>query len=127
VTTPTSALAPHEFSCVVCGASSDQRRCPTHRDDQLARGSTRAWRKLRDTVLARDNGLCHYPVAPGRICGEPATVAGHILARADGGSDALTNLRAECAMHSNSRGASGPPGRGIPIPPSRDPLPPLIA
>jgi len=50
-------------------------------------GSTRATR-LRRIVLTRDGGVCW-------ICGRPgATTVDHVIPRAYGGTDELTNLRA---------------------------------
>jgi 5-methylcytosine-specific restriction enzyme A len=69
-----------------------------------ARGSTRAWRKLRAAVLERDAWRCQRPV-PGGVCGAPANTAGHITARIHGGTDTLSNIRAECAAHNYADGA----------------------
>ena len=53
-----------------------------------SKGSTRAWRKLRRYVIARDKGICWR-------CGRGgATTADHIIPRAHGGSDAPANLAA---------------------------------
>ena len=61
-------------------------------------GSTRAWRKVRAFVLDRDGHRCRRPLPPdGRLCGKPATHAGHIVADVLGGTDHPDNLRAECA------------------------------
>lgn len=49
-------------------------------------GSTRAWRRLRAAVLARDKGRCHY-------CGGlGADSADHVMPRARGGLDEMGNL-----------------------------------
>ena len=53
-------------------------------------GSTRAWRQLREQILARDLGVCV-------LCGEPATDVDHVIAVQDGGSD-HRNLRSLCAV-----------------------------
>lgn len=74
-------------------------------------GSTRAWRELRRMVLDRDRYRCQAPVtedhpetghrltdrrtAPST---ERATV-GHVVRKDQGGTDAPTNLRAECAAY----------------------------
>ena len=68
-------------------------------------GGTRKWRRIRAAVLNRDHHQCQVPLEDG-ICGEPATHAGHIHARHHGGDDDPTNLRAECAHHSHSGGAT---------------------
>lgn len=66
-------------------------------------GSTRAWRKLRAFVLARDGYLCQRPDP--HDCQGVATDAGHIVARMNGGRDTPENLRAECARGNRSEGA----------------------
>jgi len=64
-----------------------------------ARGSTRRWRKLRAAVLVRDNGICH-------ICGlGGARSVDHIVPRAHGGSDELSNLAAAHGSCNSERGA----------------------
>jgi hypothetical protein len=68
------------------------------------RGSTRAGRALRLTVLNRDGWRCQRPV-PGGVCAAVATTAGHITARVHGGPDTLANLRAECTRHNYGDGA----------------------
>lgn len=52
------------------------------------RGSTRAYRKARARVLAR-NQHCHY-------CGAPATETDHVIPVAHGGTDDETNLVPSC-------------------------------
>lgn len=69
-----------------------------------ARGSTRVWRRIRRAVLDRDGWRCQWPVGED-VCGARAVTAGHIIRRAEGGTDALTNLRAECAHHNYRDGA----------------------
>jgi HNH endonuclease len=64
------------------------RPCPVHRDTRR-RGSTRAWRRLRDQVLARDRYRC-------RECGAPARDVHHVLPRSAGGRDEAANLRSLC-------------------------------
>ena len=51
-------------------------------------GSTRAWRKLREQVLAEEP-LC-------RDCSGLATEAGHVVGRAQGGRDVRANLKGQC-------------------------------
>lgn len=46
------------------------------------------WQRIRETVLERDDYRCH-------VCGGPgADTADHLTSRANGGSDALSNLAA---------------------------------
>lgn len=92
-----------------------------------AGGSSRKWRKLRETVLARDGYLCQVPVPGGGVCGARATHVDHIVALADGGPRwDPANCRAACAPCNLSRGTQaraagptapvtvviGPPGAG---------------
>jgi 5-methylcytosine-specific restriction endonuclease McrA len=67
-------------------------------------GSTRAWRKVRAYVLERDGYTCRVPDADGRPCGAPATDAGHIVPKGQGGTDTPDNLRGECEPHNSSDG-----------------------
>lgn len=69
-----------------------------------AGGSTRAWRRTRRAVLVRDEYRCQVPTSTGK-CGAYANQAGHVVARVDGGTDDLRNLRAECAQHNQADGA----------------------
>jgi 5-methylcytosine-specific restriction endonuclease McrA len=64
----------------------------------------RPWRTLRLAVLARDHHQCQVPTTDGSICGQPATIAGHIIAKTHGGTDTPDNLRAECQAHSSREG-----------------------
>ena len=59
---------------------------------------SRAWRKLRETVLNRDGYSCAW-------CGEYATTLDHIIERDRGGTDHLDNLVAACTRCNSSRGA----------------------
>jgi Restriction endonuclease len=68
------------------------------------RGSTRAWRRIRAAVLARDAWRCHW-------CGRPAATVDHLVPRARGGDDNPANLTAACSRCNSSRGAGiRPPG-----------------
>ncbi|WP_194922942.1 HNH endonuclease [Catenulispora pinisilvae] len=74
-------------------------------------GSTRAWRKLRASILDRDGWRCHW-------CGAVATTVDHVVPRAAGGDDSPGNLVASCSRCNCSRGArmgrssEGGPSRG---------------
>ena len=62
------------------------------------RGGTRRAGELRRFVLARDNYVCW-------LCGLPgADSADHVVPRAQGGDDRLTNLRAAHLRCNISRG-----------------------
>ena len=58
--------------------------------------STPSWKTLREACLRRDGHRC---VVPG--CSNAAIVADHVVARAQGGADALHNLRSLCRLHDN--------------------------
>lgn len=70
-----------------------------------SRGSTRAWRQLRELILVRDDGLCQVPLADGRTCLQPASHVDHVLPRSRGGDDSPANLRAACRDCNLRRGA----------------------
>jgi 5-methylcytosine-specific restriction endonuclease McrA len=80
--------------CIVCRALIDRGSyCPAH---EPRGGSTRAWRTLRERILARDGHTCV-------VCGAPATEVDHIMPVSVDGSDEPANLRAVCRRH-NPRG-----------------------
>ena len=58
------------------------------------RGYGHAWQKLRKEVLQRDGYLCVTCSESGRHV--PATDVDHILNKASGGTDALSNLQSLC-------------------------------
>lgn len=61
------------------------------------KGSTSAWRKLRDTVIKRD-GCC-------QMCGtEERLSVDHIVPRHLGGDDNLSNLQVLCISCNSSKG-----------------------
>jgi len=69
-------------------------------------GSTRAWRRVREYVLRRDQHTCRRIKADtGRPCLAYATTAGHIVAVELGGTDHPDNLRAECTSCNYADGA----------------------
>ena len=75
------------------------------------RGYGHAWRKLREVVLARDEGFCVECRARGLF------VAGnhvdHIKPKAEGGGDELTNLQLLCAdCHTDKSQAEGARAQG---------------
>jgi hypothetical protein len=85
-----------------CGCGTPHPYSPSALDTDPAR-----WRRIRVAILERDGRRCQVPTgtAPGQVCGAPATVAGHVLARVLGGCDHPRNLRAECKPHSAPDGA----------------------
>lgn len=81
-----------------CDEHSDQRSNWTKRPDRSGsttkRGYGHAWRKLRAQVLNRDGHLCMACKRAGRYV--PATDVDHIISKAKGGTDALSNLQSLC-------------------------------
>lgn len=58
------------------------------------RTATPAWRKLRVTILERDNYACRIRTPD--ICTGAAQTVDHIVNTAAGGTDEPTNLQAAC-------------------------------
>ncbi|CAN0622175.1 5-methylcytosine-specific restriction enzyme A [Burkholderia multivorans] len=71
------------------GWQSDRQRGSRHQ-----RGYDSKWVKLRKRILARDNGLCQVCRQAGRVTA--ASHVDHIVSKADGGTDAESNLQAIC-------------------------------
>lgn len=75
------------------------------------RGYGNAWRKLRDAVMRRDGGMC-------QPCGKEgydtaATEVDHIVSKANGGSNSMSNLQAICrSCHAKKTRRERMPGRG---------------
>ena len=88
--TPTRPLTP----CGQAGCHTLVRSCRCARHVRKAfatsrhRGSPRAWRRLRLTILERDGWRCHRCGADG------ADEVDHVVSQARGGSDEPSNLRA---------------------------------
>lgn len=75
------------------------------------RGYGKQWRKLRSTVLARDEYLCQVCLAMGIYT--TAEAVDHIVNKAQGGTDALDNLQAIChACHKIKTQNESRQGRG---------------
>jgi 5-methylcytosine-specific restriction endonuclease McrA len=80
-----------------CGRLSPCAHHPaTRRPRRNPLRNTAAWRRARQAVLYRDGHRC-------RRCGFPATPfeplhVHHVVARAEGGTDALENLVTLCAL-----------------------------
>ncbi|MGE3346067.1 MAG: HNH endonuclease [Ramlibacter sp.] len=99
--------------------------CPVHpvapgsfgdrsRGTRQQRGYGRAWEKVRERVLFRDQGLCQPCLAatPERIT--PAVAVDHIKPKAEGGTDAESNLQAICkACHDQKTAEEARRGRGV--------------
>lgn len=56
----------------------------------------RAWRKIRQQILSRDNNECQY-------CGALATTVDHVIPVSNGGTDESSNLAAACARCNYSK------------------------
>lgn len=61
------------------------------------RGYGAKWRALRELVLKRDRGLCTMCLLDGRAV--QATDVDHIIEKAHGGTDAMSNLQSLCRDH----------------------------
>ena len=90
-----------EFVCH-CGTVSDQRQCPDHRRRRnrgaaWSGGSTYAWRRLREAVFRRDDGICVHCGRYAPLEGPDAGHADHRVAKALGGPDELMNLQWSCS------------------------------
>ncbi|CAL8476417.1 HNH endonuclease [Caballeronia sp. S22] len=91
-----------------CGAlvSGNDNYCEKHQGDEVkwkpdavrgnrhARGYGNQWQRLREIVLRRDSGICRCAECRrlGRV--RVATEVDHVIAKAHGGTDDLSNLSA---------------------------------
>ena len=64
------------------------------RESRHKRGYGSAWVKLRAVIMRRDMHLCQPCKRAGRVT--PASAVDHIMPKAKGGTDDLTNLQAIC-------------------------------
>ena len=65
-----------------------------HKKSTTQRGYGHQWRKLRDSVMRRDQGLCQVCLAIGKYT--PADEVDHVTPKAAGGSEEPDNLQAIC-------------------------------
>jgi len=84
--------------CLRCGTlTRSGSYCAAHAPAQSSTawrgGSTRAWRQLREQVLQRDGRRCV------RCTSTRQLEVHHVISRADGGRDELTNLVTLCQRH----------------------------
>ena len=87
--------------CSVCGP----RRYKDHRVSAARRGYGRRWQRLRRIQLGREP-FCVHCAEFGRVTA--ATDVDHIVARRDGGEDALFNLQSLChSCHSRKTAGGG--------------------
>jgi 5-methylcytosine-specific restriction endonuclease McrA len=97
-------------ACLRCGAPSSGPHCPRHAAEVRAerkaagrtgkRGSTRAWRALRQRVLDRDGHRCTEILPSGHRCPNVEDLeVDHLIQKQDGGQDVETNLITRCSDH----------------------------
>lgn len=67
----------------------------------MSKGSSRGpkWEALRKAVLERDGYICQH-------CGQEATEADHVVPKALGGRDEMSNLVASCKPCNTKKGAT---------------------
>jgi 5-methylcytosine-specific restriction endonuclease McrA len=96
-------MSPLLKSCAVCGAVSDQARCPAHRYTRARSSRTHAQRRR---VLARDGYRCQLC---GRyLSGGADSHIDHIRPLSKGGSQATwddSNVRATCKECNERKGS----------------------
>ena len=88
---------------------SSERKCEAmpkhpikwHTTSRHARGYGTFWDKLRLMVLTRDSHLCQACLSLNRVT--PANQVDHIVPRAKGGSDDLSNLQSICELCHKSK------------------------
>ncbi len=98
--------------CIDCGTPSPRTRCrPCHLAKERIRDQARGRRQARglDAEYDRNRKTLLDSATVCAACGRPGTpddplTAGHIVARTDGGSNELSNLRAEHASFNYSQG-----------------------
>lgn len=107
-----------EFGCPNIVKSRNQHGyCDTHADKRsnwnkradrkgstTERGYGHAWRKIREIVLKRDNYQCVKCAAEGVVT--LATDVDHIISKAHGGTDELSNLQSLCSPHHKEKTAT---------------------
>lgn len=75
------------------------------RPNSAARGyCSAAWRRTRLVVIARDMSQCQWPGCGKVVFGNDCHID-HIVEKAVGGDDALSNLRVLCQSHHSQRHA----------------------
>lgn len=89
-------------ACPPCNLRRGAGRPPTDPSRPGRRKPSRSaapWRRLRQSVLDRDRGLCQWPTSQdGSPCLAPATTVVHVILPSSGGRrDDPANLRATCA------------------------------
>jgi 5-methylcytosine-specific restriction endonuclease McrA len=90
------------YSCAVCGAISQHKRCPAHTSQPRTRGA--ANQRLRAQALADHGRTCH-------ICGHPITPTeawhmDHVQPLAQGGTDSRGNLKPAHTRCNLTKGAT---------------------
>ncbi len=98
-----------------CTAHEADRKANRYGDERrgsaASRGYGSSWRKLRDQVMRRDNGLCQPCLKAGHVT--VAQAVDHIVAKSAGGTDDPANLQAICeACHKAKTAVEAAKGRG---------------
>jgi len=81
-----------------CQACRARREAIRQRGTTAERGYGATWAALSAAVLERDGHTCRY-------CGRPATTADHVIPKAKGGTDEMSNLVAACRSCNSGKGA----------------------
>ena len=93
--------------CTQCGrlVHDGMARCEQHRTigkwgdkrrgTAAERGYGWQWQQLRKRILARDKGLCQQCLKAGKY--RPARDVDHIVHKANGGTDDVSNLQSLCS------------------------------
>jgi 5-methylcytosine-specific restriction endonuclease McrA len=71
--------------------------CTPPKANTTSRGYGSAWAKLSKAVVRRDGYVCAY-------CGRRATTADHVVPKARGGTDDMSNLVAACRSCNGRKG-----------------------
>ena len=114
---PYKPLAPCAYPGCIGLAAESERYCSVHkplmqlheqdrRGNSAQRGYGARWRRLRLLVLARDS-VCRQPG-----CNELSTDVDHIVPRAEGGTDSMSNLQGLCHAHHSAKTAKEDGGFG---------------
>lgn len=108
-TAGTAPLMPRRSDILRLGQSAPRQACDHGGKSRQARGYGRAWDKLRILVLARDKHLCQPCRRAGRVTA--ATAVDHLIPKAKGGTDDISNLQAICGPCHRAKSIADQGGR----------------